>query len=249
MSQLKLLSVVVGTYTAFIANIVFANAHEHVSDRVYYREETSFGTIRPDDVAKPAQTDLSPGEIGSRESSYTVSPDAINHESTEKPKYRDIYLNESKRSRSQTDDESVGFIAGVGFGFKQFLGQLGLNVPLNKFAAWRVMFHYLNRTEEKEQEINTSGDVSLIVKLPNPTPLTPFVSAGPGYESWKRSSLEEQSLEVFDNSGSLIGTWSVGGMIKLAKYVSLVGDLKSITYAENSPRSFDADHYKYPPEQ
>ena len=204
-----------------------------------YQEDDSFGSIKPDAPAKPAKTDVYQRREAPPEESEVTSPQS---ETAPRPKYRDIYDRASERDRSYGDEESVGVSVGVGFGFRSFSGSLGLTVPANRYIAWGVSGFYSAYEEDTIAEEKSGGELALIFRIPNPTPITPFVSAGPGYESWQRSADDGNGLEVFDTDSSPTGNWSVGASLRLARYVSLVGALKSTTYTERPPRSFDGKH-------
>jgi hypothetical protein len=210
-------------------------------------EEESFGTLKPDAPAKPAATDVyqrreaPPDDVPSVESERRGSS-GQQGTPPQRPKYRDVYEQASRGQRGYGDEESIGLSLGVGFGFKAFSGSLGLTFPINRFVAWGVGGFYAAYETDKNAQEKSGGDVSFIVRIPNPTPLTPFVSAGPGYETWDRSADDGNGLESFDADDSPTANWSVGSTVRLARYVSLLGALKSTTYTERPPRSFDGDH-------
>ena len=108
--------------------------------------------------------------------------------------------------------------------------------------AWGISGNYFSRDEKKIAELRTGGDLSLILRVPNFTPLTPFVSAGPGYIDWKRSKDDGAGLVVFDKAASPTAEWAVGASIRLARYVSLVAALRSTTYTASPPRVFEDEH-------
>ena len=184
-------------------------------------EEESFGGINPDETARPAR-----------------------RVQEERPKYREVYDQASRQgsSRDYGDDESIGVSVGVGFGFKAFSGSLGLTFPFNRFFAWGINGFYAAFENETQAQEKTGGGLDLIFRVPNPTPLTPFVSAGPGYESWERSADDGNGLLSFDADRSITANWGVGATVRLARYVSLIGALRSTTYTERPPLSFEGDH-------
>ncbi len=218
-----------------------------VTRQAFAYEEESFGTLKPDEPAKPAKTDVyqrreaPPDDVPST-SSDSTQPLRQDELPARRPKYRDIYEQASRRDRGYGDEESIGLSLGVGFGFKAFSGSIGLTFPLNRYVAWGFGGFYAAYESDKDALEKSGGDVSLVVRVPNPTPLTPFISAGPGYESWDRSSDDGNGLESFDAESSNTANWSVGSSVRLARYVSLVGALKSTTYTERPPRSFEGDH-------
>lgn len=218
-----------------------------VTSKTFAYEEESFGTLKPDEPAKPAATDVyrrreAPPEDLPPETSEGRDSSRDGTSPVRRPKYRDVYEQASRRQRGYGDEESVGLSLGVGFGFKAFSGSLGLTFPINRYVAWGLGGFYAAYETDRLAQEKSGGDVSLILRVPNPTPLTPFISAGPGYESWDRSADDGNGLESFDVDDSTTANWSVGASVRLARYVALVGALKSTTYTERPPRGFDGDH-------
>lgn len=207
-----------------------------------YKEEGSFGSIRPNDIAKPAPTDMTPERHARAFESDSYADDSRSWGS-EKPKYREIYEQLTKRQRaSYSDEENLGVTIGIGLGLKTFSGSAGINFPLSRYAAWGLTAAYQNREEKEISSSRTSGQADLILQIPNPTPFTPFVTLGAGYESWRRAKDEGAGLEVFDQSASPTVNSSMGGSIRLARYVALVGAVKSTTFTADPPRVFYDNH-------
>ena len=220
---------------------------------LHYQEDGSFGSIKPDEPAKPAATDVSPSRSVRSPAAESTEDDANQRATsasprpTGRPKYREIFDQLSQRDRSYGDEESASVSLGVGFGFKYFSGSLGVTLPANRYVAWGVSGRFQNRSEKELAETGSSGEADLILRIPNPTPITPFASAGPGYENWRRSKNDGSGLIVFDKDASPTANWSVGGSMRLARYVGIVGALKSTTYSERPPRVFTGDHSEREP--
>ena len=208
-----------------IKTIILVLASMNMATRGFSYTEDSLGNISPDEPAKPARP---------------TPPEPA----PERPKYRDVYEQASRQQsrRGYGDEESIAVTVGVGFGFKAFSGSLGLTVPFNRYLAWGVNGYYSAFENSKHAQESSGGGLDFIFRVPNPTPVTPFVSAGPGYESWDRSADDGNGLLSFDADRSVTANWAVGASIRLARYVSLVGALRSTTYTERPPRSFDGDH-------
>ncbi len=233
--------------TVVILMALMMPAFLHLSSKAWAYEEESFGTLKPDEPARPAKTDVYQRREAPAEDVPAAASDSAPSSGEEpspgrRPKYRDVYEQASRRQRGYGDEESIGLSLGVGFGFKAFSGSLGLTFPINRYVAWGLGGFYAAYETDKNAQEKSGGDVSLILRVPNPTPLTPFISAGPGYESWDRSADDGNGLESFDVDDSTTANWSVGATVRLARYVALVGALKSTTYTERPPRSFDGDH-------
>jgi len=223
----------------FVESAFARNETEH-QPILHYREESSFGTVRPNEIARPAPTDVTP-----QRQARAIDRDGFDDESRvyERPKYREIYEEMTKRQRpSYGDDDDLGISIGVGLGFKTFSSNLGVTFPFNRYAGWGLSGTYINREEKDFSSSRTAGELGVVLKLPNPTPFTPFVTLGTGYESWRRAKDEGAGLEVFDQSESPTVNSSMGGSIRLARYVALVGALKSTTYTADPPRVFTGDH-------
>jgi hypothetical protein len=220
-----------------------------------YKEDNSFGAIKPDEPAKPADTDVytrrekPPEEVQPASAIPSKEPprDEDPAKAPGKPKYREIYEKASKQDSSYGDEDSVGVAVGVGFGFKSFTGSLGLTFPMNHYVAWGISGKYMSREEKKLREISYGGEMALILRLPNFTPLTPFGSAGPGYAAWQRSTDDGAGWDLFDQSSSPTAEWAVGASIRLARYVSLIGALRSTTYTDQPPRVYADAHSQREP--
>jgi hypothetical protein len=217
-----------------------------------FREDRTFGAIDPNEPARPAEgypdvkpampPERLPSDVGQRGEQSNPSSQQV--EKSSRPKYRDYYDQMQKKSRGYNDDESPFVSLGVGLGFRYFQASAGFTVPFNRYVAWSLGGSYLNRQRDDEEEVRSSGELSLILRIPNPTPIVPFVSAGPGVESWKRSKDEGkgQGLEVFDDRDSPTLNWACGASLRLARYVALTGALRSTTYTGHRPLSFKGDH-------
>jgi len=227
----------------FSSKVAFSRNELDRVPPVFYKEEGSFGSIGPNDIARPADTDMTP-----ERQARAIDRDGFDEEprrtwsSIEVPKYRQIYDEMTKRNRAYGDDDTLGVAIGIGLGFKSFSASAGVTFPFSRYAGWGLNAGYLARDEKDFSSTRTSGEVDFILKLPNPTPFTPFVTLGAGYESWRRAKDDGDGLEVFDQSASPTINSSMGGSIKLARYVALVGAMKSTTYTADPPRVFAGNH-------
>jgi hypothetical protein len=83
-----------------------------------YKEEGSFGSVRPNEVAKPAATDMTPEKYTRAIDREGFDEEPRGWSSSEKPKYRQIYEEMTKRQRGYGDEEDLGIAIGIGLGFK-----------------------------------------------------------------------------------------------------------------------------------
>lgn len=208
----------------------------------FYKEEGSFGSIRPDELAKPAETDMRPQRHARAIDREGFDDEPRASVSMGKPKYRQIYEELTKRERGYGDEEDLGVSIGIGLGFKTFSASAGVHFPFSRYAGWGVEAAYISREEKDVSSSRTLGDGHVLLKLPNPTPITPFLTLGAGLEAWRRAKDDGEGLEVFDESFSPTINSSMGGSIRLARYVALVGAMKSTTYTADPPRVFTDDH-------
>ena len=214
----------------------------HKTQILSYKEEGSFGSVRPNEVAKPAATDMTPEKYARAIDREGFDEEPRGRPSSEKPKYRQIYEEMTKRQRGYGDEEDLGIAIGIGLGFKAFSANAGVTFPFSRYAGWGVNAGYIAREEKEFSTTRTSAEGNVVIKLPNPSPFTPFVTLGAGYEGWRRAKDEGEGLEVFDDSASPTINSSMGGSIRLARYVALVGAMKSTTYTADPPRVFTGDH-------
>jgi hypothetical protein len=216
---------------------------------LHYKEATSSGPVSADEPAKPAETDVYTRREAPGDEPEPALPKRVDSEEDGapspkkgKPKYREVYEQADKKESGYDKKDEVGVAIGINFGFNHFSGSLGLTFPINHYLAWGVAGNYYSLNEKTIGEIKTGGELALIFRVPNFTPLTPFLSAGPGYTTWKRSKDDGSGRAVFDDSSSPTADWALGASIRLARYVSLVAALKSTTYTDLPPKMFADQH-------
>ncbi len=239
----RIVSLALGMLGLLASLEAFARNETASQPRLNYKEEGSFGSVRPNDVAKPAATDLTPErQARSVDTDGSDSSQSYWSSGSSKPKYREIYESMTKRGSSYSEDDELGISIGIGLGFKTFHGSAGVTFPFNRYAAWGLNAGYMNQEDKELATARSMGEADFILRLPNPSPFTPFVTLGVGYESWRRAKDDGEGLEVFDQSESPTINSSMGGAIRLARYVALTGALKSTTYTADPPRVFTGDH-------
>ena len=79
-------------------------------------------------------------------------------------------------------------------------------------------------------------EVDLVFRGPNPTILTPFFGAGPGYSQWTR----KVDGEIIDRSHSWTGAVFGGLYVRLTRHFGLTAERRRIAYFNDPPFSYDA---------
>jgi hypothetical protein len=130
---------------------------------------------------------------------------------------------------------SLGLSPGVG----TFSGSFTAGYLINRYVVIDTTAYYTRIDHQDESGEQYGPEVSLILRLANPTILTPFIGAGLGYSRWK--FLEDK--EQFDDGGSVMAIAFGGVNIKLTKNFGLQLKRKQTAYLADPPRTF-ADHDK-----
>lgn len=152
----------------------------------------------------------------------------------------------STQAYAQGEDEEYGegggggswtFSGGAGLGPGYF--SLGLNVGyfFNPYIGTQVSGAYISASGGGKQAERYRPETALVLRLVNPTMLTPFGGAGVGYEHW---TLTERN-EVFDESGSPTAVYFAGVAVAFSKNASLNVQNTWRTYLDHAPRRF-GDH-------
>jgi hypothetical protein len=156
---------------------------------------------------------------------------------------------DSDRSDRATDREgsdpysgqmyfSLGLAPGVG----TFSGSLTVGYLINRYVVVDTTGYYTRIDRGDYSGEQYGPEVSLILRLFNPTILTPFIGAGPGYTKWHF----EDEGKPFSDGGSVTAIVFGGLNIKLTKNFGLQVKRKQTMYLADPPRTFD-DHDKREP--
>jgi hypothetical protein len=145
-----------------------------------------------------------------------------------------------KRYSPQKDEEPsslpgrFGFSAALGAGSGSFYTTLVLHYFYNEYLGIDTRGFYSKYVSEKNSEEVFGPEVDGVVRLPNPTMVTPFAGAGPGYEKW----LRKYDGKTFDDSGSFTLNLFYGLHIKLAGNFGMQVTNRQKTYIDDPPRVF-----------
>lgn len=131
---------------------------------------------------------------------------------------------------------------GIGFGTGYVLAQLGVSYYFNSYIAVETSGYYRDSRDDFDvQMIDYGPEIALKLLLPNPTVVTPFVGAGPGYQKWV---IKKEDV-IFDDSTSVTANAFAGLDIGLSRHFSLEIASKTTTYLQDPPRVYpDPDKFR-----
>lgn len=136
------------------------------------------------------------------------------------------------------------FSGGIWPGADTFAGVANVGYMLNPYVGTGLFGHYTHRSYDDIQAEQYGGHVDLVLKLPNPTPVTPYCGAGPGYEKWRRA---EDEL-VFADGASVIAMAYGGIQVELTRHFGIQAQRQQKIFVQEPPKSF-ADHAQVEPER
>lgn len=133
-----------------------------------------------------------------------------NDEPRDMPKLKS---NRTARSESAQGANKWGGSLGVGAGAGFFAAHGSISYGFNRFSGLSTTYDY-ERVEHNERFGEEHGpDFLMVLRLPNPTMVTPVAGAGPGYMYWSRS----HNAEVFDENQSPVMNYFAGLNISLTR--------------------------------
>ncbi len=119
-----------------------------------------------------------------------------------------------KTASSPEQNGTFGFSASLGAGANFFAASGTLVYNFNKYLAVATVYDY-ERLESGNQFGEEYGpELLALLKIPNPTVVTPVAGAGPGYTHWNRA-YKDQMFD--DNQGPTLSAYC-GVNIALSKY-------------------------------
>jgi len=168
---------------------------------------------------------------------------------SEEPAYAEASQQEEKprrRRREQHEQSSRddgernwGLTGSLGLGFKSFSASITVSRYFNRYIGLDLSGFYRTRSWEDKKETEYGPELDLVLRLPNPTIITPFVGAGPGWIKWQR---QEKDID-FDTSASFTANYFVGANLKMTDFLVFQASYKWITYLNLPPYKFE-DHSK-----
>lgn len=133
--------------------------------------------------------------------------------------------------------EDLYLMGGIWPGSDSFAGTAMVGYPLSHFFGLEFSASYYRFDKGGDSSETYGPEVDLVLRGHNPTPVTPFAGAGPGYKKWHR----RDDRVVFSDSKSLTAVGFVGIDIALTKHFGLSALRKRCLFLEDQPRKF-SDH-------
>jgi hypothetical protein len=137
--------------------------------------------------------------------------------------------------RPARNSSSIGGVVVIGGGVDYFSARLGLIWRHNPYVSTDFYGNYLNRRQTDIFEERYGPDVAFVLRVPNPTMVTPYLGLGLGYDIWRR---EYRELPL-DESAGITGAAFGGIVINLTKYIGMQIERRQHRYLTNSPLAFD----------
>ncbi len=173
-----------------------------------------------------------------------ANENSFDEENPDEPYSDDADVMPFAKSPSRPSSNSqVGVSGGIGVGAGYYSLLLTVTYKLSRWFGIDFNGFYQNDTGDNYQTIEYGPEVDLVFRIPNPTIVTPFVGAGPGFIFWKRS----QHDVPFDESSSLTANALVGAHLALTKNFGFQVIQKWTTYMNTPPKTWD-DHSKSEPD-
>jgi len=139
--------------------------------------------------------------------------------------------------RDEPAEHPIGVSGGVGMSGGSFSAQVTVSYGLVSWASIDTTGFYSRYTSKDFDGSNFGPEIDLVLKLPNPTPLTPFIGGGPGYEKWNRKYMGE----TYEDASSMTANYFFGLTIGFTKHFGLFLRRKYKQYVSEPPYDFTSD--------
>lgn len=138
-------------------------------------------------------------------------------------------IDEEEAGGGSGGDISVS--GGLGAGTGYINGQVTVGYGFNKWVSIDTTMSYYKFSTDQAVGEQYGPEVDLVLRLANPTIVTPFVGAGPGYEIWKR----QFEGEIFDNRKAVTTNAFVGLSVMLTSHFGIQVVRKYTSYGPTKP--------------
>ena len=145
---------------------------------------------------------------------------------------------QSDSTTEQSTDTSSGTWSGSGAlwpDVHRFSGVITLSYHFNPYVGIDTHGYYSRFTSKKTSDIRYGPETNFVVRLTNPTMLTPLAGTGIGYDRWART----YDGELFDDAGSVAVNAFIGLQINLTQHFVLQGMRKQKIYLADAPISLE----------
>jgi hypothetical protein len=105
----------------------------------------------------------------------------------------------------------------------------------NRYAALELTGRYARYARGDVVGEQWGPDVAGVIRGPNPTIVTPFVGAGPGFVKWRRTD----GSEVYDSSHAFTASAFGGFNVRLTRHFGIEAVRRQTAYFADPPKSFD----------
>jgi hypothetical protein len=138
----------------------------------------------------------------------------------------------SKKTANAPDQNGTfGFSTSLGAGANFFAASAMLIYNFNKYIALATHYDYERLEAGNDFGEEYGPELLALIKIPNPTVVTPVAGAGPGYIHWNRAHKDE----LFDdNQGPILSAYC-GLNIALSKYFGVGIHRRRTEYLRDAP--------------
>jgi len=143
-------------------------------------------------------------------------------------------MTSKKASGSSDQNGTFGFSASLGAGANFFAASGTLTYNFNKYLAVATAYDYERLETDSQFGEEYGPEILAILKLPNPTVVTPVAGAGPGYIFWNRA----YKGEMFDDNQGPVASAFCGVNIALSRYFGVGIHRRRIEYLRDAPILF-----------
>ena len=138
----------------------------------------------------------------------------------------------SKKTASAPDQNgTLGFSTSLGAGANFFAASAMLVYNFNKYLALATVYDYERLESGNDFGEEYGPELLALLKIPNPTVVTPVAGAGPGYIQWNRA---HKDVMFDDNQGPILTAYC-GVNIALSKYFGVGIHRRRTEYLRDAP--------------
>lgn len=140
-------------------------------------------------------------------------------------------MTSNKTASAPEQNGTFGFSTSLGAGANFFAASAMLIYNFNKYLAVATRYDFERLESGNDFGEEYGPELLALLKIPNPTVVTPVAGAGPGYIRWNRAYKNEM---FDDNQGPTLGAYC-GVNIALSKYFGVGIHRRRTEYLRDAP--------------
>jgi len=127
------------------------------------------------------------------------------------------------------------FAGGLGAGAGFISARATVDYGLGRYAGVATTYSYYRYEKSNITGVQQGPEVDLVLRGPNPTIVTPFAGAGPGYLRWQR----RYQGAAYADAGALTLNAFAGFNIRLTHHFGIQIERRQMRYLDQPPQRFD----------